>query len=53
VGSRALGAGASLAGASHLLLIEALVGVCYFAAGLVMLRALDYSGRRSAALDAF
>ena len=51
--ARAIGAGGSLAHASNLLLIEALVGVCYFAVGLVMLRALEYSARRSAALEAF
>jgi ABC-2 type transport system permease protein len=51
--ARAIGAGGSLASAGHLLLVEALVGLCYFAVGLVMLRALEYSGRRSAALEAF
>jgi ABC-2 type transport system permease protein len=50
---RVLAAGGSLAGAQPLLLREALVGVSYFLVGVSMLRVLEYSGRRSAALETF
>ena len=50
---RILAAGGSLASARHLLLTEALVGAVYFVVGIAMLRVLEYSGRRSAALDVF
>jgi hypothetical protein len=39
--------------AEHLLLTEALVGAVYFLVGISMLRILEYSGRRSAALETF
>jgi ABC-2 type transport system permease protein len=51
--ARILAAGGSVADASHLLLTEALVGAGYFAVGVLMLRLLEYSGRRSAALETF
>lgn len=50
---RKLAAGASFADASHLLVTEALVGLAYFCLGIVMLRLLEYEGRRSAALETF
>jgi ABC-2 type transport system permease protein len=50
---RILAAGGSLAAAQHLLLTEALVGAVYFILGITMLRVLEYSGRRSAALETF
>ena len=51
--ARILGAGGSVADARHLLLTEALVGAAYFLVGIAMLRVLEYSGRRSAALETF
>jgi ABC-2 type transport system permease protein len=51
--ARILAAGGSIADARNLLLTEALVGAIYFAAGVLMLRLLEYSGRRSAALETF
>ena len=51
--ARILDAGQSVATAGHLLLTEALVGAIYFAVGVLMLRLLEYSARRSAALEAF
>jgi ABC-2 type transport system permease protein len=50
---RKLASGESFASASHLLAMEALVGLVYFCAGVVMLRLLEYEGRRSAALETF
>jgi ABC-2 type transport system permease protein len=50
---RILAAGGSLAEARPLLLREALVGAVYFVVGVAMLRVLEYSGRRSAALETF
>ena len=50
---RIVGAGGSLASAEPLLLREALVGGVYFLVGITMLRVLEYSGRRSAALETF
>jgi ABC-2 type transport system permease protein len=50
---RRLAAGGSLADAAHLLALEALVGCAYFCLGVVMLRLLEYEGRRSAALETF
>jgi hypothetical protein len=51
--ARGLAAGGSLAGATHPLLAEALVGGVYFVVGITMLRVLEYSSRRSAALETF
>ena len=42
-----------MAEATPLLWREALVGTVYFVIGIVMLRLLEYSGRRSAALETF
>ena len=50
---RRLGAGASFGDVSHLLGTEAIVGSVYFLLGIVMLRLLEYEGRRSASLEAF
>ena len=50
---RKLGAGSSFADASHLLATEALVGLVYLCLGVVMLRLLEYEGRRSATLETF
>lgn len=50
---RIVAAGGSLADARPLLLREALVGAVYFVVGVAMLRILEYSGRRSAALETF
>jgi ABC-2 type transport system permease protein len=50
---RKLGAGASYSDVSHLLGLEALVGCAYLAIGITALRVLEYSGRRSAALETF
>jgi ABC-2 type transport system permease protein len=50
---RILGGGGSFAAAGHLLAREALVGGCYLLLGVVMLRLLEYEGRRSAALETF
>jgi ABC-2 type transport system permease protein len=50
---RILARGGSVTDARHLLLTEALVGAVYFLVGITMLRALEYSGRRSAALETF
>jgi ABC-2 type transport system permease protein len=50
---RKLGAGASFGNVSHLLGTEVLVGSAYFVLGIVMLRLLEYEGRRSASLEAF
>ncbi len=50
---RKLGAGESLGAVSGLLGTEALVGAVYLVAGVVMLRVLEYQGRRSATLEAF
>jgi ABC-2 type transport system permease protein len=50
---RILASGGSVSSAKHLLLTEALVGAVYFLIGIGMLRVLEYSGRRSAALETF
>jgi ABC-2 type transport system permease protein len=50
---RNLAAGASFADSSSLLATEALVGGVYLCIGVVMLRLLEYEGRRSAALETF
>jgi ABC-2 type transport system permease protein len=50
---RKLAAGASFADASHLLATEAIVGGTYLCIGVVMLRLLEYEGRRSASLETF
>jgi ABC-2 type transport system permease protein len=50
---RVLAAGGSFAEAGHLLAREAIVGAAYFCVGVVMLRVLEYEGRRSAALETF
>ncbi|HVC85795.1 MAG TPA: ABC transporter permease [Gaiellaceae bacterium] len=50
---RELGAGASLGAVSGLLGTEALVGCVYFGIGVVMLRVLEFEGRRSATLETF
>lgn len=50
---RILGGGGTLAEASPLLWREALVGSVYLLIGIVMLRLLEYQGRRSAALETF
>ncbi|HZD88352.1 MAG TPA: ABC transporter permease [Gaiellaceae bacterium] len=50
---RILAAGGSVASARHLLLTEAFVGAVYFVVGIALLRVLEYSGRRSAALETF
>ena len=50
---RKLGAGAPFGDVSHLLGTEVLVGSAYFVLGIVMLRLLEYEGRRSASLEAF
>jgi ABC-2 type transport system permease protein len=50
---RILGGGGSFGTAGPLLAREALVGCCYLLLGVVMLRLLEYEGRRSAALETF
>lgn len=50
---RELGSGASLGSVSGLLGTEALVGASYLVAGVVMLRVLEYQGRRAATLETF
>jgi ABC-2 type transport system permease protein len=50
---RILGRGGSFAEAAPLLWREALVGAAYFCLGVVMLRLLEYEGRRSATLETF
>jgi ABC-2 type transport system permease protein len=50
---RELGGGASFARVGSLLGTEALVGGVYLLLGVVMLRVLEYEGRRSASLEAF
>jgi len=50
---RQLAAGASYSHVSHLLAREGLVGCTYLVIGIVALRVLEYSGRRSAALETF
>jgi ABC-2 type transport system permease protein len=50
---RLLGNGGSLADATPLLWREGLVGGVYLAIGIVMLRLLEYQGRRSAAFETF
>ena len=50
---RKLGAGASLGSVSGLLGTEALVGATYLVLGVVMLRVLEYQGRRAATLETF
>jgi ABC-2 type transport system permease protein len=50
---RKLAAGSSFADASHLLMLEGLVGLVYLCLGVAMLRLLEYEGRRSASLETF
>jgi len=50
---RILGSGGSMAEAAPLLWREGLVGSVYLLIGIVMLRLLEYSGRKSAALETF
>jgi ABC-2 type transport system permease protein len=50
---RKLGAGASLGSVSGLLGTEALVGATYLVLGVVLLRVLEYQGRRAATLETF
>ncbi len=50
---RKLAGGASFTDASHLLAIEAIIGGAYLCLGVVMLRLLEYEGRRSATLETF
>lgn len=50
---RELGSGSSLGAVSGLLGTEALVGGVYLALGILMLRVLEFEGRRSATLETF
>ncbi|WP_327004480.1 ABC transporter permease [Dactylosporangium sp. NBC_01737] len=50
--TRALVAGATLAGVGHLLITEALIGAGYGLAGALLLRLLEIESRRSASLEA-
>jgi ABC-2 type transport system permease protein len=52
-GTRQVVAGASVASAGHLFLVEALVGVVYFLAGVGLLRFFELQGRRTASLETF
>jgi ABC-2 type transport system permease protein len=51
--ARAIANGASISGASDLLLKELLIGGIYLVIGLAMLRFFEYEGRRSASLETF
>ncbi|HEX4732609.1 MAG TPA: ABC transporter permease [Solirubrobacterales bacterium] len=51
--ARVLGGGGDLSDAAPLLWREGVVGTVYLLIGIVMLRVLEYSGRRSAALETF
>ena len=51
--ARVLGGGGTMPDAAPLLWREALVGTVYLLIGIAMLRLLEYSGRRSAALETF
>jgi ABC-2 type transport system permease protein len=51
--ARELADGATVSDTAGLLATEAFVGLCYLAAGLVLLRLFEYEGRRSATLEAF
>jgi len=52
-GARRVVAGASVASVGHLFLVEALVGVAYLVAGVVLLRFFEVQGRRTASLETF
>jgi len=51
--ARRVVAGESIASAGRLFVVEALVGVVYLVAGVVMLRVFELEGRRTASLETF